>query len=621
VNCRFVSEITAEIDKLTVQHQAKKKEDDKKKQPVSEDCTTHCLPMSYYCETCKEPLCSDCAMFGDKHKYHKFKKISEVYQKHIDVVKKETHSLKKRLKQLDEILVQIDDNIYQVNKAKTERIKEVDKVVHDMKEKLETQLNSKKYSLTAQRKSISEEIALLQRMYTELQKQIESSPQSILIAKTPDIRKMIQEVHKKPADQFAKIHVSPDFVSEIVPEYDVGEFTIEGYNDLRQSTDVIYSQPINVNGLSWRLKVYPNGTGMARGTFLSVFLEMWKGLKEAARYEYKVEMVNHNDPEKSVIREFSSVFEIGECWGYNRFYKVELLKNEGFVLSDSDTVKFKFYVRAPNYYDKCKELQRYVKNVRDQRNGALRQVEDLKKKLVQYTGTTSSTHFTTVAVATTDVENKDVIENKEVGEVDLPSNNNDLTEPVAPSTIEQDVQNDLRELEEVQTIIQNAIHNWDSALQSVQQSVDNNEEISDIHTSAFINIYSAFPPESNDDQSPHTPVLIAANIEEIDDVVIQRDAFAMEPLPKIESIMCSPIEPASDLDQSNDEYADLWLEKFNKDRVDRSVSPTTDDEEMVEENHDILFVEQPRDESDFQHLSQNDIDTVIISSNDLNSNL
>jgi len=103
------------------------------------------------------------------------------------------------------------------------------------------------------------------------------------------------------------------------------------------------------NGLTWRLKVYPNGNGVAKGNYISIFLEMLKGLSEPSKYEYRVEMLNIKDPAaQAIVREFSSDFEVGECWGYNRFYRIDLLEREGF-LSDDDSITLKYYVRSPNY--------------------------------------------------------------------------------------------------------------------------------------------------------------------------------------------------------------------------------------------------------------------------------
>ena len=120
----------------------------------------------------------------------------------------------------------------------------------------------------------------------------------------------------------------------------------------------MYSPPLNVNGLSWRLKVYPDGNGVVRGNYLSVFLELSAGLPETSkyekivnpcqarfsivqlsrsRYEYRVEMIYQasRDPSKNVIREFASDFEVGECWGYNRFFRLDLLANEGYLEGDT----------------------------------------------------------------------------------------------------------------------------------------------------------------------------------------------------------------------------------------------------------------------------------------------
>ena len=123
----------------------------------------------------------------------------------------------------------------------------------------------------------------------------------------------------------------------------------------------MYSDPLIFNGLTWRLKVYPNGNGIAKGNYISIFLEMLKGLSEPSKYEYRVEMINHRDPNRiQVVREFSSDFEVGECWGYNRFYRIDLLEREGFLsphIDESgignnmpgDSITLKYFVRAPTY--------------------------------------------------------------------------------------------------------------------------------------------------------------------------------------------------------------------------------------------------------------------------------
>ena len=95
---------------------------------------------------------------------------------------------------------------------------------------------------------------------------------------------------------------------------------------MRHSHEVIYSDPLIANGHTWRLKVYPNGNGIAKGSYISIFIEMVKGLQEQCKYDYRVEMKNLVHPDKEVSREFASEFEVSECWGYNRFYRIDVLE-------------------------------------------------------------------------------------------------------------------------------------------------------------------------------------------------------------------------------------------------------------------------------------------------------
>jgi tripartite motif-containing protein 37 len=131
-------------------------------------------------------------------------------------------------------------------------------------------------------------------------------------------------------------------------------FDIKDFSRIKHSHEVVYSDPLISNGLTWRLKVYPNGNGIAKGNYISIFIEMMKGLSEPSKYEYRVEMLNYRDPKSTVLREFQSDFEVGECWGYNRFYRIESLEREGF-LSDDNVITLKYFIRAPYYPQHCRD--------------------------------------------------------------------------------------------------------------------------------------------------------------------------------------------------------------------------------------------------------------------------
>ena len=77
------------------------------------------------------------------------------------------------------------------------------------------------------------------------------------------------------------------------------------------------------------------------------------------RYEYRVEMVHQasQDSTKNIVREFASDFEVGECWGYNRFFRLDLLANEGYLDIIGDTLILRFQVRPPTFYQKSRDQQ------------------------------------------------------------------------------------------------------------------------------------------------------------------------------------------------------------------------------------------------------------------------
>ena len=148
---------------------------------------------------------------------------------------------------------------------------------------------------------MTDEIESLESFHAQLTKDLQSQPQSALIAKSQDLVNQLKEIHNKPATSKFSIPngnqlMSAEFPSELVPNYECSTFVIRDFTRIRHTHEVVYSEPLIFNGLTWRLKVYPNGNGIAKGNYISIFLEMLKGLSETSKYEYRVEMLNYRDP-------------------------------------------------------------------------------------------------------------------------------------------------------------------------------------------------------------------------------------------------------------------------------------------------------------------------------------
>ncbi|XP_048375159.1 E3 ubiquitin-protein ligase TRIM37 isoform X4 [Sphaerodactylus townsendi] len=289
---------------------------------------------------------------------------------------------------------EVERNVEAVRSAKDERVREIRNAVEMMIARLDTQLKNKLITLMGQKTSLTQETELLESLLQEVEHQLRSCSKSELILKSSEILMMFQQVHRKPMASFVTTPVPPDFTSELVPSYDSTTFVLENFSTLRQRADPVYSPPLQISGLCWRLKVYPDGNGVVRGYYLSVFLELSAGLPETSKYEYRVEMVHQstNDPAKNIIREFASDFEVGECWGYNRFFRLDLLANEGYLNRQNDTVILRFQVRSPTFFQKCRDQHWYISQLEAAQASNVQQINNLKERLAIELSRTQKAH-------------------------------------------------------------------------------------------------------------------------------------------------------------------------------------------------------------------------------------
>ncbi|XP_019941602.1 E3 ubiquitin-protein ligase TRIM37 isoform X3 [Paralichthys olivaceus] len=377
VNCRWAEEVTQQLDTLQLCSLTKHEDNDKDK------CENHHEKLSVFCWTCKKCICHQCALWGGMHGGHTFKPLVEIYEQHVTKVKEEVAKLRRRLMELISLVQEVERNVEAVRGAKDERVREIRNAVEMMIARLDNQLKNKLITLMGQKTSLTQETELLESLLQEVEHQLHSCSKSELISKSPEILLMFQQVHRKPMQSFVTTPVPPDFTSELVPAYDSSTFVLINFSTLRQRADPVYSPPLQISGLCWRLKVYPDGNGVVRGNYLSVFLELSAGLPETSKYEYRVEMVHQasNDPTKNIIREFASDFEVGECWGYNRFFRLDLLASEGYLNMQTDTLVLCYQVRSPTFFQKCRDQYWYISQLESAQNGYIQQINNLKERL------------------------------------------------------------------------------------------------------------------------------------------------------------------------------------------------------------------------------------------------
>ncbi|ESO86713.1 hypothetical protein LOTGIDRAFT_128738, partial [Lottia gigantea] len=379
VNCRWAEEVTNQLD--TLQQFVPAPPSDVSSE--SNQCEEHKEKLSVYCLTCKECICHQCALWGGTHSGHTFKPLDGVYEEHAKKLTDELNQVKRRHIELISLVQDVEHNIESVKNAKDERVREIRNAVELMIARLESQMKSKLLTLMGQRTRLSHETEVLETIIQRANTDLTTRSKSHLIQQFKDMMEIFRQVHRGQRSSFVTTPVQADFNSEIVPQYDTSTFEMKNFSLLRQRADPVYSPPLNVSGLAWRLKVYPDGNGVVRGHYLSVFLELSQGLPETSKYEYRVEMVHQasRDTSKNIVREFASDFEVGECWGYNRFFRLDLLVNEGYLDPTNDTLVLHFQVRAPTFYQKSRDQQWYINQLETAQSQSAQQILDLKERL------------------------------------------------------------------------------------------------------------------------------------------------------------------------------------------------------------------------------------------------
>lgn len=377
VNCRWVEEVTQQLDTLQLVGAVRGEVSEKEK------CKIHNDKLTVFCWNCKQCICHQCALWDGVHSGHIFKPLDEVYEQHVSQIKEEFTHLTTRLNELTSLVQEVEKSVESVRVAKDERVHEIRHAVEHMIARLDAQLKNKLLTLMAQKNSVSQEAEQLVSVLQSIEEQLNTGSKNEIIGASSEILRAMAEIQSKPMASFVTAAVPADFVSEIVPPYDSSTFVMNNFSVLQQIADPVYSPPLIVNGLTWRLKVYPDGNGVVRGNYLSVFLELSAGLPETSKYEYRVEMIHQGsrDPTKTIVREFASDFEVGECWGYNRFFRLDLLASEGYLNTEKDTLVLGFQVRPPTFYHKCRDQAWYINQLLTAQAQYIAQISDLKERL------------------------------------------------------------------------------------------------------------------------------------------------------------------------------------------------------------------------------------------------
>jgi hypothetical protein len=86
------------------------------------------------------------------------------------------------------------------------------------------------------------------------------------------------------------------------------------------------------------------------------------GADTSCKFEYRVTLHSALSADRDVLRSFSSEFEVMECWGYNRFCRLDSMRDQG-LIDAGGNVTVSFAVRAPSYMALARSQQQYIRHL------------------------------------------------------------------------------------------------------------------------------------------------------------------------------------------------------------------------------------------------------------------
>ncbi|KAJ3134545.1 Tripartite motif containing 37 [Physocladia obscura] len=410
VACRFMDELASQVrDAIKANARAATFNKDHCSIDDTDVCPEHNTPLHYFCSTCNDAICSDCAVLSSNHKSHSLEHLSTVYKTHRDSIWRATASLFSTLKSHMETQQTISTQITQISRAATAQHTRHEAVLRIAHAHIQNQAAAKITCLERFARALDAEVIRVRDTMQNLQTLVKVSTRADIVRKCKGVLEIVEKEHgsggggggggggnarRDSSSNIELLKVPPDidltFQSTLIPAYESAVMVIPNFvekmnhavsvgndvvtasdqplsssssesNSFKLNTvDALYSDLFRTSGISWKLKVYCAGN---RGTHVSIFLQMIEGNPIASKYQYKLELVKKSPSSSQQIssiksaREFTSVFSSGECWGYTKFYPLEMLESNGFIDSVDGSLEIKFSVRPMDFAQKSRDLE------------------------------------------------------------------------------------------------------------------------------------------------------------------------------------------------------------------------------------------------------------------------
>lgn len=352
---------------------------------TSNDCPKHMKLCEYFCKDCCAYLCGDCIfeqlMSKDSpHSGHNIVKLTEVSNT------KET--LKKEMIELQQTMDAIPTSwenfeIQLKNQKKLENdIRLIGyglfKQIHS---KFEADFHETQRPFTAAAEELRKQALVVAHMVEEAEEILTSKDGSCASQAQDFLEKMEAQIASMKAKELPLTF--PELPpNQLVPQmeimtYEIPNFpeTLRKYKTLsKDEPSFIYTNEMKLFGGIWRIKIYPNGFGKGLNRYISVFVELLKAphsSEEKICYFYTLTIKQTNG--RDIVREYSSVFQQLDSWGWGCAADHDILTDPEFLHGENQSLCMEIGLRPESY----KQTYLLYKTAYDKLNA---KIADLQKE-------------------------------------------------------------------------------------------------------------------------------------------------------------------------------------------------------------------------------------------------
>ncbi len=254
--------------------------------------------------------------------------------------------------------------------------------MNQLKSNIEEEYSKKISTLIQHKKKNLQQLKYLEQFKKEIKDDLKDHNPVEILQNTDQYLKSFNFLKNKSLKELNHNFIS-SFNNDKLLDKTLLHFKVQKFTKCKEKNKIIYSDPIEQNGNTWRLKVYPNGAGIYKEIYLSVFVELLKCNHDGGSYKYKIIMYKNSNRNQFVEKEYISCFQSAVCWGYNRFYKIEDLERNKFISPQNDSLNLTLEISPSNYIQLIKDNKLFIESLKKNLNEKDEEIESLKKQVLK----------------------------------------------------------------------------------------------------------------------------------------------------------------------------------------------------------------------------------------------